>query len=60
MGWEMWRPDCRHDVNCKSPYFARADEVVRWLREGNTMAQAAWKRAIREWARDELRARAKL
>ncbi len=36
----------------------RAEEVTRWLREAETMARPAWKRAIRDWARAELRARA--
>jgi Uma2 family endonuclease len=40
--------------------FVRAEEVAHWLREGNTMGRPAWKRAIREWARTELRARAAL
>jgi hypothetical protein len=38
--------------------FVRADEVIRWLREGKSMARPAWKRAIAEWARAELRPRA--
>ena len=40
--------------------FVRADDVIRWLREGKFMARPAWKRAIREWARAEVRARAGL
>ncbi len=38
--------------------YVRADEVTRWLREGKSTKQPAWKRAIREWARAELRPRA--
>ena len=37
--------------------FVRPEEVVRWLREGTSMARPAWKRAVREWARAELLAR---
>ena len=40
--------------------FVKAGEVIRWLREGKSMARPAWKQAVRKWARDELRARAGL
>jgi hypothetical protein len=40
--------------------FVRPEEVIRWLREAKSMPRPAWKRAIREWARAELRARAGL
>jgi hypothetical protein len=38
--------------------YVRAEEVIRWLREANSMTRPAWKRAIREWASAELRPRA--
>jgi Uma2 family endonuclease len=38
--------------------FVRPDEIIRWLREGKSMTRPAWKRAIAEWARAELRPRA--
>jgi Uma2 family endonuclease len=38
--------------------FVRADEVTQWLRDGKSANRPAWKRAIREWARAELRPRA--
>ncbi len=38
--------------------FVRAEEVTQWLRDGKSAARPAWKRAIREWARAELRPRA--
>ena len=38
--------------------FVRADEVAQWLRDGMSAKRPAWKRAILDWARAELRARA--
>ena len=38
--------------------FVRAEEVTQWLRDGKSAVRTAWKRAIREWAIAELRARA--
>ena len=38
--------------------FVRADEVAQWLRDGKSAKRPAWKRAILDWARAELRARA--
>jgi Uma2 family endonuclease len=38
--------------------YARAEEVTRWMREAESMPRPAWKRAIRDWARAELKARA--
>jgi hypothetical protein len=38
--------------------FVRAEEVTEWLRRAKSEKRPAWKRAIREWARDELRPRA--
>jgi Uma2 family endonuclease len=38
--------------------FVRAEEVTQWLRDGKSAKRPVWKRAIREWASAELRARA--
>jgi hypothetical protein len=38
--------------------FVRAEEVSQWLRDGWSAKRPTWKRANREWARAELRARA--
>jgi hypothetical protein len=38
--------------------FVPPAEVIRWLREAKSIARPAWKRAVREWARAELHARA--
>jgi Uma2 family endonuclease len=38
--------------------FVRAEEVTEWLRQGKSAVRTSWKRAIRDWAIAELRARA--
>jgi Uma2 family endonuclease len=38
-------------------YF-RPEEVTHWLRDADSMPRPAWMRAVREWARAELRVRA--
>jgi hypothetical protein len=38
--------------------FVRAEEITEWLRRAKSEKRPAWKRAIREWARDEIRPRA--
>ena len=38
--------------------FVRAEEVTQWLRDGWSAKRPAWKRAVRERARAELRRRA--
>ncbi len=38
--------------------FVHADEFAQWLRDGMSAKRPAWKRAILDWARAELRARA--
>ena len=38
--------------------FLRPEEVTHWLRNANSMPRPAWMRAVRDWARAELRVRA--
>ena len=38
--------------------FVRADEVTQWLRDGKAAKRPVWKRAILDWARAVLRAKA--
>ena len=38
--------------------YVRPEEVTQWLRDADSMPRPAWMRAVRDWARAELRARA--